>query len=72
MVDRLGIGRAGLFAEPAPVALAEIDRIVLDDFFPGLIALALKRNAIGRARPHAHVAGDTFVNMKSQHAAETV
>ena len=49
--DRFRLGRAGLLAKPAVVALAEIDRIPGDfrDFLAGFVRLVLESDAGGWA-----------------------
>lgn len=72
MVYGLGVGRAGFLAKTAPVALSEIDRIVLNDFFTRGISLAFKRDAGRGTSAHAHVAGDAFFDMECQHATKAL
>src|SRR5207302_7837126 len=67
MMHGFGVRRTSLLTEPAPVALAEINGIVLDDFLACLVADGFQGDAVGRTGPHTQVAGDALVNMEGEH-----
>src|SRR5688572_7561262 len=71
-MNGLWVGGASLFTKPAPIAFAEIDRVILDDFFPLLIASAFQIDALRGAGANAHITSDAFIYMKGKHAAEAI